>query len=85
MAAMLQAPVVFMAGLYHGGNRYTIRFEPIADFAATPRAGRDAAIAAAMARYAAAIERCCREAPYNWFNFHDFWDELGTAAPPTTP
>lgn len=84
MAAMLQAPVVFMAGLYHGGNRYTIRFEPIADFAATPRAGRDAAIAAAMARYAAAIERCCREAPYNWFNFHDFWDDAGAAARPAT-
>lgn len=73
MAAMLEARVVFMAGLYHGGNRYTIRFLPIADFAGVPREGRDAAIAAAMQRYAEALETCCREAPSNWFNFFDFW------------
>lgn len=73
MAAMLEARVVFMAGLYHGGNRYTIRFLQIADFAGVPREGRDAAIAAAMQRYAEALETCCREAPSNWFNFFDFW------------
>lgn len=73
MAAMLEARIIFMAGLYHGGNRYTIRFLPIADFARLPRGGRDAAIAEAMRRYAAALETCCREAPSNWFNFFDFW------------
>lgn len=73
MAAMLEAQVIFMAGLYHGGNRYTIRFLPIADFTRVPRDGRDAAIAAAMRRYADALETCCREAPSNWFNFFDFW------------
>lgn len=75
MAAMLEARVVFMAGLYHGGNRYTIRFLPIADFAGVARDGREAAIAAAMRRYADALETCCREAPSNWFNFFDFWGD----------
>ncbi len=73
MAAMLGARIVFMAGLYHGGNRYTIRFLPVADFAAVGAGERDAAIRDAVARYAAALESCCREAPANWFNFFDFW------------
>ena len=32
MAAMLRRPVVFMTGLYLGGNRYAIHFETLADF-----------------------------------------------------
>ena len=27
-----------------------------------------------MQRYAARLEHYCRQAPYNWFNFYDFWD-----------
>ncbi|MPM75228.1 hypothetical protein SDC9_122219 [bioreactor metagenome] len=79
MAAMLDAPVLFMAGLYHGGNRYTIRFAPIADFSTVPRAQRDAAIHDAMHRYATVLAQCCREAPSNWFNFFDFWNDFDTA------
>ena len=30
-------------------------------------------VAAALARYVATLEALCREAPYNWFNFFDFW------------
>ncbi|NJD23831.1 MAG: acyl-CoA synthetase [Betaproteobacteria bacterium] len=73
VAAMLQRPVFFMAGLYLGGNRYRIHFEPLADFSATPRTGRVAAIAEAVAAYAGRLEHYCRSAPYNWFNFFDFW------------
>jgi predicted LPLAT superfamily acyltransferase len=25
-------------------------------------------------RYAARVEHHCRTAPYNWFNFYDFWN-----------
>jgi predicted LPLAT superfamily acyltransferase len=73
MAAMLRRPVLFMAGLYLGGNRYRIHFETLADFSATERSGRESAIDQAQARYVALLERHCREAPYNWFNFFDFW------------
>lgn len=73
LAAMLKKPVLFMSGLYLGGNRYAIHFERLADFSATDRAGRDAAVQAAMLAYAACLERHCRAAPYNWFNFFDFW------------
>jgi len=78
LAALLRRKVVFMAGLYRGGNRYDLRFSELADFSTATSAGeRDALIGAALARYVATLEAMCREAPYNWFNFFDFWDEDG--------
>jgi len=82
MAALLQRPVVFMTGLYLGGNRYAIHFEPLADFSAVARGQRDAAVQAAIARYAALLDQYCRKAPYNWFNFFDFWQPTPAAIPP---
>ncbi len=73
LAAMLKRPVLFMSGLYLGGNRYAIHFERLADFSDIERPGRAAAIEAAVRAYAACLERHCRAAPYNWFNFFDFW------------
>jgi len=73
LAAMLNRPVLFMSGLYLGGNRYALHFERLADFSTLERAGRDAAIQSAVEAYAACLERHCRAAPYNWFNFYDFW------------
>jgi len=70
MAAMLRCRVVFMAGLYLGGNRYALHFEPIADFSSAPPAPQ-----AALATYVACLERHCRTTPFNWFNFYDFWGE----------
>ncbi|HSG23449.1 MAG TPA: acyl-CoA synthetase [Azonexus sp.] len=75
MAALLRRPVFFMAGLYLGGNRYQIHFEPLADFSETPRAERDAAMRAAQQHYAERLSHFCRIAPYNWFNFFDFWQK----------
>ncbi|MGH8306329.1 MAG: hypothetical protein ACRETG_12040, partial [Steroidobacteraceae bacterium] len=51
-AAALRRPVFFMTGLYRGGNRYHVVFRQIADFTQTPRGQREAAIRAAVARYA---------------------------------
>lgn len=84
MAALLQRPVVFMTGLYMGGNRYVIHFEPIADFSSVTRQERDAAINAALDRYAALLDKYCRAAPYNWFNFFDFWPAADAAPAAST-
>jgi predicted LPLAT superfamily acyltransferase len=76
MAAALRQRVVFMIGMYRGGNRYEVRFEPLADFRdleGLSRTERDARVQEAVARYAQRLEHYGREAPYNWFNFHDFW------------
>lgn len=73
MAALLRQRVLFMAGIYLGGNRYMVHFEPIADFRTTPRSERRDAIKAAMDCYAARLESLVRDHPSNWFNFFDFW------------
>jgi predicted LPLAT superfamily acyltransferase len=72
-AAILRCPVYFMAGLYRGGNRYHLVFERVADFTGVPAGERGAAVAAALATYAAVLDKYCRSDPYNWFNFFDFW------------
>lgn len=75
MAAMLRRPVFLMAGLYLGGNRYELHFVPLADFSRVERGQRDAAIREAVQRYADGLAGLCRRAPYNWFNFFDFWQK----------
>ncbi|MEK6663389.1 MAG: acyl-CoA synthetase [Pseudomonadota bacterium] len=84
MAALLRRPVLFMTGLYLGGNRYAIHFDTLADFSAITRDQRDAALQAAITRYAALLDQYCRQAPYNWFNFFDFWQAAPTTIPPKT-
>ncbi|MGH8291194.1 MAG: acyl-CoA synthetase [Steroidobacteraceae bacterium] len=73
VAALLGGEAVLMLGLYLGGNRYRIVFESLADFSQVSRAGREDAIRAAVVRYARRLEAYCREHPYNWFNFFEFW------------
>lgn len=79
MAALLRQPLVFMTGLYLGGNRYDVHFELLNDFSATAAAGREALALELLQTYVAALERHCRAAPYNWFNFYDFWKPASRA------
>jgi predicted LPLAT superfamily acyltransferase len=76
MAAIMQRPVFFMAGLYRGKNRYHVVFESLADFSGTTTDTRAAAVGEAIDRYAAVLDRYCRSDPFNWFNFFDFWRPL---------
>ncbi len=74
LAAVLGAPVMLAFGIWRGPRHYEIRFEPFADQVAPGgRAGREAAVAESVARYAARLEAVCRAHPCNWFNFFDFW------------
>jgi hypothetical protein len=76
LAALLRRRVIFMAGVYLGGNRYEMRFEPLADFIGVPGGvERERRIAQGTRDYAARLEALCLEHPFNWFNFHDFWHE----------
>ena len=77
LAMLLRRRVLFMVGLYEGGRRYDLRFEMLADFREPPAtpALREQAVRAALEAYVRQLEKLCRESPYNWFNFHDFWHE----------
>lgn len=85
MAALLKRPVIFMTGLYLGDNRYSVHFDTLADFSAVTRDQRDAAVEAAIARYAVLLDQYCRQAPYNWFNFFDFWQSGKVEKAPALP
>ncbi len=82
IAAMLKVPVVLGFGLYRGGNRYDLVFEPFADVVEVPRGERAAALSALIRRYASRLETFARHAPYNWFNFYDFWQHPHAAIDP---
>jgi predicted LPLAT superfamily acyltransferase len=77
LALLLKRRLVFMVGLYQGGKRYDVRFEPLADFSAPPpdARSRDNLLRDALQAYVQRLESLCRTAPYNWFNFYDFWHE----------
>lgn len=77
LAMLLKRPVIFMVGLYRGGRRYDVRFEPLADFSVPARdaAERERQLRQALQDYVHRLEALCHEAPTNWFNFYDFWHE----------
>lgn len=75
LAAMLKAPVVFMAGAYLGGNRYHLHFEPVFDFADIAAPDRDTAVISAQDKFVDLLQTHCRQTPWNWFNFYDFWHD----------
>ena len=82
LAHALQVPVVLCFGLYLGGNRYRLIFEPLADRVDIPRNNRGPALDALIAGYARRLEHYIHVAPYNWFNFYDFWQDTPAAAGP---
>ena len=76
LAAMLNVPVVLFSAVYRGGRRYTVKFEPFAEAdIAARRLTRDA-MQLQCERFADWLAERCRSAPYNWFNFYDFWADV---------
>lgn len=75
LASVLQVPVILAFGIYEGGNRYRMCFEQLAERVKLPRADRSGAVQAYAQAYAERLEAQVRAAPYNWFNFYDFWTD----------
>jgi predicted LPLAT superfamily acyltransferase len=74
LAAALKCPVLLVFGLYFEPNRYELYCEPFAERLVLPRKERAAALARYVQAYAERLEGYARRAPYNWFNFYDFWE-----------
>jgi predicted LPLAT superfamily acyltransferase len=73
MAMVLQRPVVMMVGVYRGGRTYDVFFETLAQPLELRPADAGTWLDDTMRRYVARLEHYCRAAPFNWFNFYDFW------------
>ena len=97
LAAATGAPVLLGFGLRLARRRYLVHIEPFVDAIPPCRAGDAAgerpaepwaALRPHVTRYAERLSHFCREYPYNWFNFHDVWendDESGRSRRPPRP
>lgn len=73
LAAAFAHPALICFGLYRGGRRYELHFETFPAPAFTTRAERAMQAQASAQRFADRLAHYVRLAPYNWFNFYDFW------------
>lgn len=73
LAAALQVPVVMFFSLYRGKGKYRIYFELLGEEIAVQRRRNSDELRPWVCRYAQTVEHYARIAPYNWFNFYDFW------------
>ena len=73
LAATLKVPVVLCFGLYMGDNRYELHLELLSERIQVSRETRTSDLQYWVQQYANRLEYYCRKAPYNWFNFYDYW------------
>lgn len=73
LASLLKCPVYLFFCLPDGERGWEVTFEPFAERIELPRARREEALRHSLERYAARLAHHCRRAPYQWFNFYDFW------------
>ncbi len=76
LAAAVKTPVMLAFGLYRGGNRYDLHFEKFADCVTIERNRRTEVLSEILQRFADRLSHYARLAPYNWFNFYDFWNNV---------
>ncbi len=72
LASLLQCPVTMLFSMRVGG-RSEIHFERLRDVIQLPRKRREEVFSALTQEYAARLEQHCLRAPFQWFNFYDFW------------
>lgn len=73
LAAQLRCPVVALFALVNEHNQIEVAAENFAQRITLPAAIREQSLQGYVKRYAALLERYTLKAPYNWFNFYDFW------------
>jgi predicted LPLAT superfamily acyltransferase len=75
LASALQCPVLLMIGLRANFTTYHAFVEPFAERVILPSTGRTEGLDELVAAYAKRLEEYCFRAPYQWFNFYDFWGD----------
>jgi predicted LPLAT superfamily acyltransferase len=75
LASLLGCPVLLVVALRRGPQRYDVFTEQLAEQVRLPRVGREEAVRELLTTYAARLEHHCQRAPYEWFNFYDYWGD----------
>lgn len=80
LAAVLGCPIYLTFGVYRPPNGYDLYCELFAERITLSRKNRQRELAVYAQKYAQHLERLCRMAPDNWFNFYEYWlSEPGSA------
>lgn len=72
LASLLQCPSYLLFCILEQGA-YHMYFERFHERIVLPRASRGEALAQLASDFAARLASFCVRAPYQWFNFYDFW------------
>jgi predicted LPLAT superfamily acyltransferase len=75
MAGLIGCPVFFMVAIRQGAGRYRVTGEVLAERVEQGRDERDKHVRELVAAYAGRLEHHLLTAPYQWFNFYDYWKE----------
>lgn len=76
LADILEVPLLQFFCLKRHWGSYDIIFEPLSFRSGGPREDREQRIRKLTEQYAQNLEKHAKNAPYNWFNFHDVWEVL---------
>ena len=80
IAAACHVPIVLCVGLYRGGSRYDLHFEMLTAQLQVDRRQRQQQLREVVQDFANRLGTLLRDAPYNWFNFYDFWNDLAAGS-----
>jgi predicted LPLAT superfamily acyltransferase len=72
IAAVFKVPLICIFPVYVKGG-YEVYCETMSDEFTLPREGRDKHLHEHVQAYVDRLSVYVRKAPYNWFNFYDFW------------
>lgn len=75
LASLLNCPVYLLFCLHTQKRHYSIHLEAFSERIRLPRKTRKEALHEVIQLYASRLEKLCLQAPYQWFNFYDFWQE----------
>jgi predicted LPLAT superfamily acyltransferase len=75
LAHALGCPIILMIAVRRDDATYEIFAEPLAERVLLPRSERAERLGEIVSRYARRLEAYCLLAPYQWFNFFDFWGD----------
>jgi predicted LPLAT superfamily acyltransferase len=78
LQTVIGCPMILTGCVRTGPARYRASAMPFAPAGVVPRSDRRKCAEELAQRYAHALEQSCLRAPYQWFNFFDFWPEDGS-------
>ncbi len=75
LSAILRSPVFTVFCTRKGNNEFLLDIKPFANPVKLPRKQRHEHIAQYAQQYASRLETACKQSPFEWFNFFNFWQK----------